>query len=457
MVLVAVLFAGALILILPRARAITPLLAMGILIPMDQIVVVAGLHFPMLRVLVLFGFVRIFWAKFVQEEEIFSGGINGIDVAMVILGVFTVLDGILLWQVWGAVVYLFGKLYTASGIYFLSRFFIRDGKDVGRVIRVLAVVTVVVSAFMVHERLTGQNLFYATLGGAQASVYGTAMERAETYRATGCFGHPILAGAYGGFAFPLFVGWWHEGKKERIFAGLAVVAAAVIPFTTGSSTALFALLGAAVALGCWPLRRRMQMIRWGIVGVIVSLAMVMKAPVWHLIARVQLSAGSSSYHRYELVNQCISHFWDWVLIGTKSYASWGLGMWDLSNQYVAVADTAGLVPLLAFLAILVYGFKYLGKARRFYEGDPKEEVFLWAISASLFANVVAFMGISYFDQTIVPWYALLAVISAITLAARKQQPARGAEVIPHPAVGIRANAAPAWHLVPPSRRSVRGT
>lgn len=141
-VLLVVLVAGVLILLLPRARAISPLLAIGILIPMDQVVVVAGLHFPMLRVLALFGFARLFWAKVAQREKIFSGGVNGIDVALVIFAVVTAVDGILLWQVWGEVVFQLGRLYTTFGVYFLLRFLIRDEEDVKRAIRVLAFVTI---------------------------------------------------------------------------------------------------------------------------------------------------------------------------------------------------------------------------------------------------------------------------------------------------------------------------
>jgi hypothetical protein len=444
MILVVVLLTGILIVILRRRRAIVPLLTIGILVPMDQIVVLGGLHFPMLRVLALFGFVRIFWAKFVQKEKIFSGGVNGIDVAMIVLTVFTALDGVLLFQVWGAVVYQLGKLYTAFGVYFLLRFLVRDEEDVKSVLRSLAFVTIVVAGFMLYERVTGQNLFYASLGGAEAKMYGMALERGEIFRATGCFGHPNLAGAYGGFVFPLFVAWWWKVRRERKFAVLGVLAAAVIPFTTGSSTALFALLAALLALALWPLRRRMRILRWAIASTLISLHLVMKAPVWHWISRVHLAEGSSSYHRYELVNQCILHFWDWVLIGTKSYPSWGWEMWDLSNQYVATADTAGIVPLLALLAILVYGFKYVGKARRFYEGNHKQEHFLWAIGASLFANVIAFMGISYFDQTIVPWYALVAIISAVRLAARKGRPVTEAVAIVRPEAGLRPSSAGGW-------------
>lgn len=416
-----VLLAGVLMLRLPKGRAIAPFLALGILIPTDQIVVLAGLHFPMLRVLALFAFVRMFWAKFSRKEKIFSGGINGIDIAVITLAIFTALDGILLWRVWGEVVYQLGYLWTTFGVYFAVRYLIRCDQDVKRTIRTLAWIAPIVAGLMIYEHITGRNPYYANLGGSQATHYAVVGERDGAFRATGCFAHPLLAGSFGGFLVPLFVAWWWKVPKDRVFAALATVAAMIIPFTTGTSTALFGLLGGVMALLLWPLRRRMRFIRWSIVISLVSLHLVMKAPVWHLISRVHLAEGSSSYHRYELVNQCILHFWDWVLIGTKDYASWGWMMWDLCNQYVRTADTSGLVPLIALIAILVYGFKYLGKTRRYYQGDRRQERFIWALSAVLFANVVAFMGVSYFDQTIVPWYAVLAIISTVTLPARTPQ------------------------------------
>jgi len=412
-VLVAVLMAGIAMWLLPRPKAIIPFLAAGILIPMDQIIVVGGLHFPMLRVLVLFGFMRMIGAKLSGGEKVLSGGMNAIDKALIALMVFTAVDSVLLWRAWGEVVFQFGILYTAFGVYFLLRYLIRDEEDVRRALRVLAWVTVVIAGFMVYEYFTRRNLIYAILGGSRAFLQNASV-RGNDVRATGPFGHPILAGTFGGFMAPLFVGWWKKEQRDRIFAGLGGVASAVIPFSVGSSTALFALLAGVSALCMWSLRNHVRMICWGVVGMIVSLDMVMKSPVWHLIARVHLADGSSSYHRYELVNQCILHFWDWALIGTKNFGSWGWGMGDLANQYVGTADTAGLIPLIAFISLLVFGFKYVGKARQHYETDRQQEFFLWAIGSSLFANAVAFLGISYWDQIIVPWYALLAIICTFT-------------------------------------------
>jgi hypothetical protein len=38
---------------------------------------------------------------------------------------------------------------------------------------------------------------------------------------------------------------------------------------------------------------------------------------------------------------------------------------------------------------------------------------VWTIGAALFSNVVAYFGISYFDQTQIAWFVLLAIISAV--------------------------------------------
>jgi len=417
-VLAVTLFSGLLILVLPRKKVMIPFLIFGILIPINQVVVLGGLHFFMLRMLALFGLARMSWAKLSGKDKIFSGGMNEMDKAFVLLTTFIAIDGILLWHAWGEVVYQLGVLYTAYGVYFLLRFLIRDQEDIERALGVLACVIVVVAGFMVYESFTSRNLFYAVLGGANASTLATASERGDSFRAMGCFGSPIIAGTFGGFMAPLYFGWWRLNRKHRLLAALGLVGATVIPFAVGSSTALFSLIASALALLMWPLRRNMRTVRWSIVGVLVGLQMVMKASVWQLIARVHLADGSSSWHRSELINQCILHFSSWALIGTKNFANWGWEMGDLANQYVATADTSGLIPLIAFFALLVFACKYIGRARQYFEGDKQREIFVWAVGSSLFANLVGFLGIGYWDQVIVPWYCLLAIISAVSLAAR---------------------------------------
>jgi hypothetical protein len=413
-----------------RRTALAAFLSATILIPIDQVLLVGGVHFPMLRMLALFGLLRSLWGKFHKNEPIFSGGMNGIDKAIIALGLLTLIDGLLLWRAWAQLVFQLGNLLTAFGAYFLLRYLIRDSDDVKHAIRILAGVAAVVAMFMAYEKFTGVNLLHSMLGGARVDVLGSDVIRDGIFRAAGPFNHPILAGTFGGILLPLFVGLWWKAKADRKYAALGIVACCVIPFAASSSTALFGFLGGIIGLCFWPLRRRLRLIRWTVLIILISLHMAMKAPVWHLISRIDLTGSSSSYHRFQLINQCIINFWDWVLVGTKSYANWGWDMWDLCNQYVAIADQSGLIPLLCFLTVIVLGFKYLGKARR-STTDRTQQLFIWALGATLLANVVAFIGVSYFDQTIVAWYALLAMIPA-TVSARKGQSDRAR-------LGLKAN------------------
>jgi hypothetical protein len=148
----------------------------------------------------------------------------------------------------------------------------------------------------------------------------------------------------------------------------------------------------------------------------------MKAPVWALIGRMDLVGGSSGHHRYELVDQFIRHVSDWWLLGTKSNADWGFEMIDTSNQYVEEGSSGGALALIFFIAVITRCFSRLGNARKALGGqDRVREWLLWLLGASLFAHLVAFLGIFYFDQMRVAWLALLAMISAAT-SVRPVQP-----------------------------------
>jgi hypothetical protein len=410
-VFVFVLIVGAMILFWPRCRAIAPFIAASILTPMDQVLVIGGLHFPMLRVLAFFGIVRLIREKIASKGQVLCGGINKIDVAVMLFATVTAAAGVVLFQQSSVLIFQLGNVYTIFGIYFLLRFLIRSEEDITVMIRTLAYVATLIAISMAWEVATDHNPF-ALLGGARASVYATLMERDNRFRAQGCFGHPILAGVFGSILIPLFVQLWRQGRKNRAIAVVGIVSATVITLTSNSSTPILAYAAGVLALFVWPLRNWMRAIRWGTVCTLVSLHIAMKAPVWHLIARIDISGGSSSYHRFELVDQCIRHFGDWWFVGVKSTFEWGWDMWDTANQYVSICDNSGLLPFILFLAIIVYGFKYLGKARQ-VAGNRKQQIFSWALGAALFANVVAFLGISYWDQTQVVWYGLLAAISAV--------------------------------------------
>lgn len=436
-VLMVVIIVGILICARARRQAIPLFLAAGILIPLDQVLVLGPMHFPMLRVLLLFGMIRMAWDKVSSKSGIFSGGMTRLDKVVILFALFTAINSVLLWRDSGMLVRQAGDLFTVFGIYFLMRYLIRDEGDADQAVRALAYIALAVAAIMTYEQVTGHNP-YALLGGANASYYAEGLLRQDRQRSVAGFGHPLLAGTFGAILAPLFIGLWLKDKKNLKITLAGLAGSTVIVWAAASSTPLLAYAAGILAVCMWPLRDLMRPIRWGIVATLVSLHMVMKAPVWQLIARVDLIGGSSSDHRYQLVNQCILHFKDWWLYGVKDTGVWGWGMWDTANQYVSVADSTGLIPFLLFVAIIVYGFKYVGRARKSWAGNRKMELYDWALGSAMFANVVAFVGISYWDQIQVAWYTFLAIIVAAFLAV----PAESVATVPAAVAPIRMTMPP---------------
>jgi hypothetical protein len=414
-ILVAMLLAIALILLLPRKYVLIPLLILSLPIPLAQMLMVGPFHFQLLRILILFVWIRLVWQRYVKEGIASKIRLNAADMCVIWYAVVYVLAFTLLWGEQQAFLDSIGKLYNIIGFYFAFRFFIRDQEDVERVIKALAIVALFIAACMWNEQRTGHNVL-AMFGGVPANT----VIRGEYLRSQGPFGVFLTAGCFGSTLIPLFLCLWRKGGS-RILAGTGVIAGLVITFTSHTSTAISACVAIVIGLAMWPLREKMQWVRRGLVAMVIGLQLVMKAPVWALISRIDLVGGSTGYQRFEIIDQCIRHFWSWWLIGARDYWSWGSedDMWDQANQYVAIADTSGLLCLILFLAMIVYCFKYLGNARKAAGEKSSEAWFFWLLGVAIFANLVAFLGISYFDQTFITWYALIAMIVAATGAPQK--------------------------------------
>jgi hypothetical protein len=408
LVLVAMLIAVLLILLLPRKQVIIPVLATIFLIPLGQQLLIGGFHFFVYRIIILVASIRILVAMFSTPEGAFQGRLDRLDKIFIAWAICRAAAVILLFAQVGALINQAGFLLDAIGGYFIFRHLIRDEEDIFRALRTFAAIAIVISVCMLYEKLTLVNVF-GLLGGTRASpeIRGGAV------RALGPFQHQLLAGCFGATLVPLFFLLWKTGKSS-ILAIVGALAATVMVVTSASSTPLLAWVAGIGAICLWPLRRKMRTVRWGIVVALAALQLVMHAPVWFLIKRADVIGGSSGYHRAMLVNNFIVHFRDWWLIGTKENAGWGFDMWDLSNQYVIEGQTGGLLAFLCFIALICVAFSKVGSARKAVEGDRHKEWYFWLLGCALFAHVVAYFGISYFDQTRFAWYAILAIVSAAT-------------------------------------------
>jgi hypothetical protein len=399
--LVVLLVTGVLLLVVPRKYALAPFLLGSLLIPISQTLTLTGVHFMAYRVLLTVAWLRLFW----RGPSIRGIRLNVLDKLVIAWGISATVTFSLLWFNVDAFVNRIGLFYDATGVYFLVRLLHRSEEDTTRTVKILAAACVVIACGMLTEHFARVNPF-SLVGGQAPEV------REGRVRAAGPFAHPIIAGTCAAGFLPLFLGLWWQGKSKTA-AAAGAMGATVMAVTSTSSTAMLAYAAGVVALFMWPLRRSLRWMRWGVMIALVGLHLAMKAPVWALIARIDVVGGSSSYHRFELVNQTILHFWDWFLLGQRSTYQWGFNLWDTANTYVETAVTGGLSTLVLFVAIVVFAFKRLGSARKITKEYSMAKLF-WALGAALFATAVGFVGITYYDQASVVWYSLVALISAAT-------------------------------------------
>lgn len=389
--------------ILPRKYAPAPLLIATFLVPAQQ-VLLGGVHFYVTRILVLVGLCRLLAVKGSSSEPLFRGGFTRIDKALCLLVIvggtaFIVREGAS-----GAFVYQIAIWLDSLGLYFIMRHLLQDQDDLYRLFKVFAFVAAVLGIFMSYEYLTGLNLFsYLTNHQIVPWI------RDGKVRARATFANAITAGTFGATLVPLFFLLWKHGKA-KLWASIGFVAATGITITSNSSTPLTGYVGGILALCLWPIRKKMRLIRWGIVLLVLGLSVVMKAPVWFVLTRINL-AGGNAYDRAILIDEAVRHFSEWWLLGTSNNGSWGFDSWDACNQFVAEGLSGGLAALVLFIVLLWRSFGAIGQCRKIVDGSAHEWLF-WSLGAALFSHIIVFLGVDYFDQTNALWLIFLAAISA---------------------------------------------
>jgi hypothetical protein len=408
-VLIAMILSIILIFVLPRKYIVVPLLLMIFLAPWGQQIYFAGVHLFVPRILILVALIRVAFINTNSPNSRFAGGLNPVDTVFILWVIVRAITFIIVFRGnSGAIIYQGGFVWDVLGGYILLRMLIQTEEDIVRVVKVFAVIALVCGLTMLNEKLRNQNVF-----GYLGSVSIVPDNREGAIRAQGPFAHPILAGTFGVTLVPLFWWLWHS-RNARVLAALGFLGSTLMMFSCASSTPLFGYLACFIGLAFWPFRNRMRLFRWGVALTLIALHLVMKAPVWFLIARVDLIAGNSGYHRAMLIDQCIRHFSDWWLIGTNLSSTWGFDMWDLSNQFVAEAETGGVITFICFVLIISRSYSRIGRARKIVENQPKQEWFMWFLGISLFAHIVSYFGISYFDNVKIYWCAFLAIVAAAT-------------------------------------------
>jgi len=384
----------------PRKYFLVPYVVAACFVPTDQRIIIMGLDFTILRILVVAGVLRIL---LYGEQKLIKW--NKLDMTILLWVFCSASVYVIQWMNTRAIINRFGVIFDVVGLYWLFRQKIRSWNDVKFVFTLLAIAVVILVPLVALEWSTGRNPF-VILGRVMTDV------RSERYRCQAAFPHSIMLGLFWATLVPLFVGLGITQEKKVLY-WIAVAAAVFITMASASSTPILVL--AIVLVGLLWFRWRQLTSKTGLflLALLTVLHIVMRAPVWHLLARINVIGASTGWHRYNLIDKAIEHFGEWVFIGCRTTDHWGFGLGDLTNQYILEGVRGGFITLLIFLAMIYRVLKTLLNLS-IQEKDSKEQFLIWCFFTMIIGHCAAFLGVSYFGQITMLWYMMLAIAGLLT-------------------------------------------
>lgn len=409
--------------VVPRKYAPAPLLVGCCYMTIGQGIDLGPISLPIFRMLMAVGLLRVF----LRGERI-AGGFNKIDNLMLVLAAWLLFasffhsgrDG-------SGPVFILGLLFNLMLTYFLIRIWTQDLEGLAELVKIIAILLIPLALVMILEQLTSKNLF-AVFGGVPENV----LIREGRLRAQGPFRHPILAGTVGAVCVPLIVGIF---KHNKWIATLGIASGVVIVVASASSGPIMSLLAGIFALVMWKFRHLTRMMLGAVATAYVVLMCVMERPPYFLISKIDISGGSTGWHRAFLIQQTFSYLPEWWLFGTDRTRHWmpdqGIGAFenhtDITNYYIAFGVMGGLAGMLLMIYIMIVAFRWVGAAIIEFESDHEGRSFMiWAFGAGLFSHAATSISVSYFDQSMMFFWLNIAAISSvysIMLASREEKSA----------------------------------
>lgn len=402
----------------PRRWALIAIVAGVLFLTQGQSIDILGFNFFALRFIELTAFFRVF-----ARGEFSFHKINVIDRCFILL--FTYTTVVFLIRSEESQAYQIGTAIDAFLCYFAFRGLIRDADDFKWLLRDSLLLLLPYTALILTESFTRHNPF-TFMGGIEFGDW----ERAGRLRCQGSFRHASLLGTFGATMAPLYVAlFFQKDCKARAVAGVGC--SLLIVWASNSGGPVNCLFFGVIAWSLWGFRQQMRPIRWGILSAIILLALVMKAPIWYLPAKVSAFTGGGGYHRSYLMVMAEQNFGQWWLAGMPIHetSSWfpyimiATGGADMTNQFLYFGITAGVFSLLLLVALVVLAYRSLGRAMRHLRQEwgskTSNEYLLWGLGSMLTAHVANWLSITYFDQTYALWYLHLAAISGVSIHAMK--------------------------------------
>ncbi len=397
--LVALLLACALLAFGPIRTIPLVLLGIAVYIPNAQRIVLGGADFAFLRLGVIVALTRLAATSRVTGFRI--GPIDwlvfgGTLAKLALMPATTGQLGILVQQI--------GSAFDTLGMYIVARACFRSIEDLRRFAAESLLVCLPVALIFGIEAATGRNML-AVFGGVP---YLTDVREGKL-RCQGAFAHAILAGCFFVALLPLWLARWRGTSAGKWIAVGGSALTLSIVYCCASSTPVAALLFVGAACITYPFWMHLRLV-W-LAGLLLGtvLHFLMTHGIWHLIARIDFVGGSTGYHRFHLIDQAIKRLDEWWLAGTISTRHWGWGLQDVTNQYILEGVRGGVWATLALVASILLAFRACGFWLRCLPRSSADHLTVFGVGASIFAQMLIFLAVSYFGQTTMIWYLTIAM------------------------------------------------
>lgn len=378
----------------------------------SQSINVLGFNMYAFRFLELAGFIRV-----MARREFSFSRLNRIDQAFLILWAYTTVVFLLRSKENQAV--QIGRAVDASLCYLTFRGLMGSVEALREFLRDFALFLAPFAALVLLESIKSRNPFGNTVIDTEWAF------RNGRIRCVGPFQFAGNLGTLGVSFLPLYIGLMFA-RRDRLFAAAGIAFCLLVVWAANSGGPLSA---AVVVLASWLLwwqRLNMQRVRRCLVGLLVLLGLVMKAPIWYILMKVSLISGGTGWHRSYLLDMAWQHIKIWGLAGmpARDTAEWfsyllPSGEIDITCEYVAFGVTAGAPAIALLIHVLTRAFSGLGGALAAVRVGPQacrqDELLLWGLGVALAAHVTNWFGQSYFDQIRAVFYLHLAAISAVAV------------------------------------------
>lgn len=395
-----------------RRWALIGVMAGVLFLTQGQQLQILGFNMYALRFLEMAAFFRV-----MSRREFSFSKPNRIDKALLLLYAYTTVVFLVRSSMGQA--NQIGIMIDACLCYFTFRGLIQDIDDFRWFLKKFVILLIPYVGLLVIERLTTHNLFNL-IGGID-----NAWLREGKIRCYGSFRHPSLLGTLGASFLAPYIALSLQ-KIDRKVAWLGMLLCLVIVWASNSGGPVNAAAVAIVGWGLWRFRTKMKLLRWSMVLGTIILALLMKAPIWYLLAKASSLTGGDGWHRSYLIDVSFQHLNLWWFAGmplsdTADWFPYGLestGGADITNQFLLFGLTAGLVSIGLFILLLTQAFMRVGLAMRIMRSDKDfskgDEYMLWAMGVVIALHIVNWLGISYFDQSYAIWFIHLAVLANLS-------------------------------------------